>query len=64
MVPDKQKVWTDGRNGRTTPKLYSSDFVRGKQDLYLNEMSVDTLRPTVFHSCRGTISSRPMLNQY
>ena len=33
MVPDRQTVWTDGQNGRTdgrtTPKLYPSDFVRG-----------------------------------
>ena len=33
MVPDRQKVRTDGRNGwmdgRTTPKLYPSDFVGG-----------------------------------
>ena len=26
MVPDRQKVQTDGRNGQTTPKLYPSDF--------------------------------------
>ena len=36
MVPDRQKVWMDGQNGRTewtdgrtTPKLYPSDFVGG-----------------------------------
>ena len=37
MVPDRQKVRTDGQNGRTegqtdartTPKLYPSDFVVG-----------------------------------
>ena len=29
MVPDRQKVWTDGMDGRTTPKLYPSDFVGG-----------------------------------
>ena len=22
MVPDRQKVWTDGMDGRTTPQLY------------------------------------------
>ena len=33
MVPDEQKMWTDGLNGRTdertTPKMYLSDFVGG-----------------------------------
>ena len=27
MVPDRQKVWTDGMDGGTQPKLYPSDFV-------------------------------------
>ena len=35
MVPGGQKVWKDGRNGRTnaqmTPKLYPSDLVRDKK---------------------------------
>ena len=34
MIPDRQKVWTDGltdrrTDGRKTPKLYPSDFVGG-----------------------------------
>ena len=35
MIPDGQKVWTEGRNGRTDgrtqPKLYPSDFVGNKK---------------------------------
>ena len=29
MVPDGQKSVTDGMDGRTTPKLYPSQFVGG-----------------------------------
>ena len=29
MVPDRQKVQTDGMDGRTQPNLYPSDFVGG-----------------------------------
>ena len=27
IVPDEQKVWRAGMDGRTMPKMYPSDFV-------------------------------------
>ena len=35
MVPDRQKVRTDGMDGRTTPKLYLSDFVGDKNPVLI-----------------------------
>ena len=45
MVPDRQKVWTDGMteltDGRTSPKLYPSDFLGGITIGFQDQLSLN-----------------------